>query len=131
MAKASKTQYVCTDCGHSAIRWQGQCICGSWNTLQEMRISEVSKSASTRAVQGYAGAGSNGAKKINDVKASETEKSLTGIGELDRVLSGGVTTGSVNIISGDPGAGKTTLLSDLVAKMSNSVASLYLSLIHI
>jgi DNA repair protein RadA/Sms len=98
--------------------------------MKEMRISEAGKgasrsSASGSASLGYAGATSQGAKKINDVKASEAKKSLTGIGELDRVLSGGVTTGSVNIISGDPGAGKTTLLSDLVAKMSNSMASLY------
>ena len=66
-----------------------------------------------------------GSKKINDVETTEAEKQLTGIGELDRVLCGGVTTGSVNIISGDPGAGKTTLLSDLVARMSKCTPSLY------
>ncbi len=123
MAKISKTQFVCTDCGHSTLRWQGQCICGSWNTMQEMRIAPSTTSKSK--VVGYAGGGSSGAKKINDVESVDAAKSLTGIGELDRVLSGGVTTGSVNIISGDPGAGKTTLLSDLIAKMSNRMASLY------
>ncbi len=130
MAKASKTQFVCTDCGHNTLRWQGQCICGSWNTMQEMRISAESsssraKSSSSNSIMGYAGAQSIGAKKINDVASVDAEKSLTGIGELDRVLSGGVTKGSVNIISGDPGAGKTTLLSDLVAKMSMRMPSLY------
>ena len=64
-----------------------------------------------------------GAKRVIDTPIAEL--GFTGIGELDRVLSGGVTTGSVNIISGDPGAGKTTLLSDLVAKMSTRMASLY------
>ncbi|MFT6736259.1 MAG: DNA repair protein RadA/Sms, partial [Kangiellaceae bacterium] len=112
MAKSSKTQFVCTDCGHNTLRWQGQCICGSWNTMQEMRISAESSSSRTKpsksnGVMGYAGAQGSGAKKINDVESTDAEKSLTGIGELDRVLSGGVTKGSVNIISGDPGAGKT------------------------
>lgn len=127
MAKASKTQFVCTDCGHSTARWQGQCICGAWNTMQEMRISPAAKLGAGQSVSslGYAGALSSGAKKIDEVESSDAQKSLTGIGELDRVLSGGVTTGSVNIISGDPGAGKTTLLSDLVAKMSMRMASLY------
>lgn len=95
--------------------------------MQEIRISSAtnSTSAASHSVLGYAGAQSTGAKKINDVESADAAKSLTGIGELDRVLSGGVTTGSVNIISGDPGAGKTTLLSDLIAKMSMKMASLY------
>lgn len=127
MAKAPKTQFVCTDCGHSTARWQGQCICGAWNTMQEIRISANTppSGSSARSTLGYAGALSSGAKKIDEVESVDAQKSLTGIGELDRVLSGGVTTGSVNIISGDPGAGKTTLLSDLVAKMSTRMASLY------
>ena len=127
MAKASKTQFVCTDCGHSTARWQGQCICGAWNTMQEMQISSVARANAGNASGslGYAGSVSVGAKKIDAVESMDAQKSLTGIGELDRVLSGGVTAGSVNIISGDPGAGKTTLLSDLVAKMSLRMASLY------
>jgi DNA repair protein RadA/Sms len=93
-----------------------------------MKISpNQSKSAtkSRTSSGGYAGGTGGGSKKINDVETTEAEKQLTGIGELDRVLCGGVTTGSVNIISGDPGAGKTTLLSDLVARMSQLMPSLY------
>lgn len=132
MAKAPKTQFVCTDCGHSEARWQGQCICGAWNTMQEMRLSASTAAKSTLGSKGvnghslgYAGGTHGSAQKINDVQAIDAQKSLSGIGELDRVLSGGITTGSVNIISGDPGAGKTTLLSDLVAKMSKRMAALY------
>ncbi|GGP42735.1 DNA repair protein RadA [Shewanella saliphila] len=125
MAKAPKMAFVCDDCGMDYPRWQGQCRCGAWNTLVEVRLSAAKTSASRPAVLGYAGAAGGGAKKLNDVESVEAEKRLTGIGELDRVLSGGLTTGSVNIISGDPGAGKTTLLSDLVARMSQSTASLY------
>ncbi len=128
MAKPAKLAFVCTDCGMDYPRWQGQCRCGAWNTLAEIKIpSSKSNSPLNKrtATNGYAGGTGGGSKKINDVITTETEKQLTGIGELDRVLCGGVTTGSVNIISGDPGAGKTTLLSDLVARMSQIMPSLY------
>jgi len=127
MAKAAKIEFVCTECGMNYQRWQGQCRCGAWNTLAEFKPSagQSKKAAARSVVGGYAGGVGGGSKKINDITTTEAEKQLTGIGELDRVLSGGVTTGSVNIISGDPGAGKTTLLSDLVARMSQRMPSLY------
>lgn len=127
MAKAAKVEFVCTECGMNYQRWQGQCRCGAWNTLAEFKPSagQSKKVAARASVGGYAGGIGGGSKKINEVATSEAEKQLTEIGELDRVLSGGVTTGSVNIISGDPGAGKTTLLSDLVARMSQRMPSLY------
>ncbi|MEW6994382.1 DNA repair protein RadA [Colwelliaceae bacterium MEBiC 14330] len=126
MAKAAKIEFVCTDCGMNYAQWQGQCRCGAWNTLVEMKVPSAKTSKSRQQVTaGYAGITGGGSKKINEIQASEVEKHLSGIGELDRVLCGGVTTGSVNIISGDPGAGKTTLLSDLVARMSQTKASLY------
>lgn len=126
MAK-KKVAYVCTDCGSEHAQWQGQCKdCNEWNTLKEISLSPAkSESKSSGRVAGYAGLGGGGAKKINEIASVDAEKQPTGIGELDRVLCGGVTTGSVNIISGDPGAGKTTLLSDLVARMSQRMASLY------
>ncbi len=128
MSKASKLEFFCTECGMNYPRWQGQCRCGAWNTLAEMKVSahQSKKTVTNKAsVGGYAGGIGGGSKKINEIESTEAEKQLTGIGELDRVLCGGVTTGSVNIISGDPGAGKTTLLSDLVARMSKTKASLY------
>ncbi|MEC8208586.1 MAG: DNA repair protein RadA, partial [Pseudomonadota bacterium] len=127
MAKSAKIEFVCTECGMNYQRWQGQCKCGAWNTLAEFKPSagQSKQAASRAAIAGYAGNVGGGSKKINEVATTEAEKRLTEIGELDRVLSGGVTTGSVNIISGDPGAGKTTLLSDLVARMSKVMPSLY------
>ncbi|SEK33442.1 DNA repair protein RadA/Sms [Colwellia chukchiensis] len=128
MAKLAKIEFVCSDCGMNYPRWQGQCRCGAWNTLAEIKIpasQQKSASKSRLSTAGYAGIAGGGSKKINDVAATEAEKQLTGIGELDRVLCGGVTMGSVNIISGDPGAGKTTLLSDLIARMSKLTPSLY------
>ncbi|MGB2741961.1 MAG: DNA repair protein RadA [Cognaticolwellia sp.] len=128
MAKIAKLEFVCTDCGMNYPRWQGQCRCGAWNTLAEMKIPASQSKSPTKSrtsTNGYAGGIGGGSKKINEIESTEAEKQLTGIGELDRVLCGGVTTGSVNIISGDPGAGKTTLLSDLVARMSKLTPSLY------
>lgn len=129
MAKI-KTAYICNDCGQDFPRWQGQCRCGAWNTLVEMKLSSnkiavgANKSISVSG-SGYAGVSSSGSKKLAEVESVEAQKVLTGIGELDRVLSGGLTSGSVNIISGDPGAGKTTLLSDLVSRQSQLMPSLY------
>ena len=130
MAKAAKRAYVCSDCGMDFARWQGQCSgCKSWNTITEFTIpntkSGLTSSSARSSIGGYAGVVGGGSKKLNEVETVEAEKMLTGIGELDRVLCGGLTTGSVNIISGDPGAGKTTLLSDLVSRMSQLMPSLY------
>lgn len=127
MAKAPKMAFVCNECGLDFPRWQGQCRCGAWNSLVEIKLSpsKSTAGAARSSVAGYAGAVGGGAKKLSEVEEIEAQKRLTQIGELDRVLSGGLTTGSVNIISGDPGAGKTTLLSELVAKMSHDMASLY------
>ncbi len=123
MAK-NKTAYVCNECGQDFPRWQGQCsACQEWNTISELKISTVKPTTATSA--GYAGAVGGGSKKLTEIEEVEAQKRLTGIGELDRVLCGGLTTGSVNIISGDPGAGKTTLLSDLVSRMSQLMPSLY------
>lgn len=124
MAKR-KTAFVCESCGADYARWQGQCECGEWNTLKEVTFSPVSKQKGSRSSQGYAGAVTDGALTIDKISASQAPKMTSNIGELDRVLSGGITVGSVNIISGDPGAGKTTLLSDLMAKMSTKMQCLY------
>ena len=126
MAKP-KITFVCNDCGSDFPRWMGQCTdCKAWNTLVEMKISpSKAKAANNKSLSGYAGGIGGGSKKINEIESLDAEKRPSGIGELDRVLCGGVTKGSVNIISGDPGAGKTTLLSDLVARMSADTASLY------
>ncbi|MBE8168782.1 MAG: DNA repair protein RadA, partial [Shewanella sp.] len=123
MAKV-KTAFVCNECGQDFPRWQGQCTaCKEWNTISELKISANKPARSS--ISGYAGEVGGGAKKLGEITGVDAEKMLTGIGELDRVLCGGLTSGSVNIISGDPGAGKTTLLSALVALMSQLMPSLY------
>lgn len=124
MAKR-KLGFVCEDCGAEYARWQGQCACGAWNTLKEFTLSESKAVHKGSSQKGYAGSTGGGAQKITQISATQAQQYPSQIGELDRVLCGGITKGSVNIISGDPGAGKTTLLSDLIARMSKQYASLY------
>ncbi|MDK9795082.1 DNA repair protein RadA [Vibrio sp. D431a] len=131
MAKAKKS-YVCNECGMDFARWQGQCnSCGSWNTISEIvltnnnSVSAKLNDALGGRQGGYAGGGSTKAKTIDEIDLDEIIKYKTGQPELDRVLGGGVTAGSIVLISGDPGAGKTTLLTQVVHYMHKSLPSMY------
>ena len=103
MAK-SQTVHVCSSCGHEAARWHGQCPgCEEWNTLVEQRAAASPKGGTARA------AGRPVA--LKDLTSSEGSRITTGIGELDRVLGGGLVPGSVVLLGGAPGIGKSTLTS--------------------
>ncbi|MGK2953748.1 MAG: DNA repair protein RadA, partial [Thiobacillus sp.] len=108
MAK-TKTIYTCTECGGQSPKWQGQCpACNAWNTLVET-IAESDKPrfaslAATSTVQ-----------MLHEVEGSEESRIATDIGELDRVLGGGLVPGGVTLIGGDPGIGKSTLLLQAMA----------------
>ncbi len=130
MAKA-KTAYVCADCGASFNKWQGQCSeCGAWNTLSEFVI-EPAGAAAKGVVRntGYAGAMMDAAKIMPLKQVSQTEevRVTTGIGELDRVLGGGLVEGSVVLVGGDPGIGKSTLLLQALASMGTRLPALYVT----
>lgn len=105
MAK-NRIEHVCTDCGTTHSKWAGQCSgCGQWNTL----VEEVS----VAAVPTIAPAGP--AARIGDVDPHTSTPRPTSIGELDRVLGGGLVPGSVTLLGGEPGIGKSTLLLQLMA----------------
>ncbi len=107
MAK-TRVEHVCTDCGASHPKWSGQCAsCGQWNTL----VEELS-SASTAPVIAPA---SSPVQPIGDVDPQSSVPQPTGIGELDRVLGGGIVGGAVTLLGGEPGIGKSTLLLQLLA----------------
>lgn len=116
MAKA-KVQYLCSECGAISIKWSGQCPdCASWNTLLEEPVEETQTNNSIRfkshletpaAVQ-----------RLDDVDISEASRQSTGIAELDRVLGGGLVSGSVILIGGDPGIGKSTVLIQALSSIS-------------
>ncbi len=106
MAK-EKTSYVCTECGGSSARWLGKCPqCDAWNTL----IETVAESAAPAKNRFASLAKTSAVAALADIEASEVDRTATGIGELDRVLGGGIVEGGVVLIGGDPGIGKSTLL---------------------
>jgi DNA repair protein RadA/Sms len=107
MAKVA-TKHVCQACGASFAKWVGRCTeCGAWNTVSEETIREVSRSVATaRAVP------------LSEVSADEFARVPTGIGELDRILGGGVVLGGVTLVGGDPGIGKSTLLMQALSALA-------------
>jgi DNA repair protein RadA/Sms len=121
MAKA-KTVYTCTECGGQTLKWQGQCPhCTAWNTLVET-IAEKAAGSRYQSV-----AESSKLQKLGEVDAREEPRRPTGIGELDRVLGGGLVTGAVVLLGGDPGIGKSTLLLQALAIMGASCNAIYVS----
>src|SRR5580693_936833 len=110
MARA-QTVHICSQCGLSSAQWHGQCPgCEAWNTLVEERSGggDVARNGMTR---GRPGARTHGAPLVplSQVAAAPVARLQTGIGELDRVLGGGLVPGSLVLLGGSPGIGKSTL----------------------
>ena len=103
-----KTLYSCNDCGGTTPKWQGKCPhCGAWNTL----IETVAESPAGAGRNRFASlAPTSAVAVLADIEAADVARTPTGIGELDRVLGGGIVEGGVVLIGGDPGIGKSTLL---------------------
>ncbi|HEY5662677.1 MAG TPA: DNA repair protein RadA [Ilumatobacter sp.] len=103
----NRIEHVCTDCGTSHPKWAGQCSgCGQWNTLVEEFASAAPAVIAPAAAP---------ARPITDIDPLVSRPVATGLGELDRVLGGGVVPGSVTLLGGEPGVGKSTLLLQLLA----------------
>ena len=116
MAK-EKTLYVCSECGGTSAKWLGKCpSCGEWNTLIEQVAAPASGTSNNRysAPQFTALAGTGEIAILSEIEATDTDRTSTGIDELDRVLGGGIVPGGVTLIGGDPGIGKSTLLLQAV-----------------
>jgi DNA repair protein RadA/Sms len=110
--------HVCADCGTGHPKWSGQCSgCGAWNTL----VEEIEAPAAGVAVPMAMAELS----LLHDIDALLAQPQPTGIGELDRVLDGGLVPGSVTLLGGEPGIGKSTLLLQLLAWWPGS--TLYIS----
>lgn len=119
MSKA-KTTYVCQHCGTQHPKWSGQCSdCGEWNALVEEKIDAImAKGRPTPSKGGgYAGQAAP-ITRLDQVKMSRESRLSTGINEFDRVLGGGLVTGSVVLIGGDPGIGKSTILLQTATYMA-------------
>jgi DNA repair protein RadA/Sms len=115
----SKRQFQCIACGYATLQWSGQCGgCGAWNTLEETVIESVPAAAAARP---------GAPKRLSEVAAERETRTATGIGELDRVLGGGLVAGSVTLLGGDPGIGKSTLLIQTLANLGDRLRCLYIS----
>ena len=133
MAKTAtrKTAYVCNECGAEFSKWQGQCgECGVWNTRREVVVESASAAKGVAASRRSSWAGATDAPKVTalkDVRHHEDARASTGIGELDRVLGGGLVHGSVVLVGGDPGIGKSTLLLQAVTQLASTMPGLYVT----
>ena len=124
MAKA-KIQYTCTECGGVSSKWAGKCpACGQWNTLVEM-VVESSANRFSANRQGIAQTAP--VLSLADIDAIDVPRFQSGISEFDRVLGGGLVSGGVVLIGGDPGIGKSTLLLQTLVNLARVKNVLYVS----
>jgi len=106
----SASKFVCSNCGFESPKWAGKCEgCGEWNTLVET-VMEQKKSSFGGKASGVRPI------RLSEVKSRKIDRDKTNIGELDRVLGGGLVPGSVVFLAGEPGIGKSTLLTQLALK---------------
>ncbi|MBQ9016327.1 MAG: DNA repair protein RadA [Firmicutes bacterium] len=137
MAKKAKTVYVCQECGYESSKWMGQCICGAWNSMVEEKIVPVSAEDPRRRTSGSRSGPASGIglpdhagrpAKLSEIRSGEAQRIDTGIGELNRVLGGGLVPGSLTLISGEPGIGKSTIIIQAASHIARSQGTvLYVS----
>ena len=125
MLKNKKNVYFCQECGYESAKWMGQCPgCKAWNTFVEETVS------AKKPASGTTGRTEKRQEPVilRDISLSEDERQTTKIGELDRVLGGGIVPGSLVLVGGDPGIGKSTLLLQVCRNLAErQVSVLYIS----
>ncbi len=117
----SKVVYICSECGYESAKWIGKCPdCGGWNTFAEdvVAVSPTSK----KVAQSYAAP-----VKLSTVDTTKDPRIICGIGELDRVLGGGIVRGSLVLVGGEPGIGKSTILLQLIKSLEKNTKFFYVS----
>lgn len=127
MAKV-KTRYKCRNCGYISASYLGRCPnCGAWNQFEEetQEIKKVSTKATASRLMTKVG--NNDPVKLNEVKAEKEKRIVTPFEELNRVLGGGIVSGSLVLIGGDPGIGKSTLMLQITGALAKEHTVLYVS----
>src|SRR5512139_967863 len=118
-APKAKTVYACAECGHTSPKWLGQCpACRQWNTMQEESAAPESRGGAPR---GWGLATTAKPIRLKDLEACDEERQRTGIGELDRVLGGGIVPGALVLLGGDPGIGKSTLVLAALDRLARAL----------
>ena len=124
MATKKKTVWLCTECGYDAPKWAGKCpSCGAWNTMVEQTV-EPERSGSRASSRPL---GRTKPVYLSEISGDEDARFTTGIGELDRVLGGGMVRGSLVLVSGEPGIGKSTLLLQACDSLCGQTPVLYIT----
>jgi DNA repair protein RadA/Sms len=123
MTQKTKSSFVCQNCGYTASKWIGKCPdCGEWNSLMEERVSVSSGGHGM-----FRNLGNRTPVTFGEIASPEQIRFSSGIAEFDRVLGGGIVSGSLILIGGDPGIGKSTLILQAAARMQRSGVVLYIS----
>ena len=123
MAK-SKTIFVCNECGYESAKWLGKCpACNAWNSFYEEKLVKEKDGSfiSDKKTK------SSKPTTLNSIEGKEATRTSTGVGELDRVLGGGLVKGSLVLLGGEPGIGKSTLILQICDKMQGEGKVLYVS----
>lgn len=118
-----KKVYNCTNCGAQFPKWSGRCLeCGAWSTLtEELSDSQTIRKEETKKIAGA------DILDLRTIKSIKSQRLLSGLPEIDRVLGGGVLPGSLLLLSGEPGIGKSTLAAQLANALSKNNQVLYVS----
>ncbi len=125
----TKLLYICSDCGYESAKWMGRCpSCGAWNKMEEQQPEPASTPMTGPLRRSTVSAPSAPAKTLLQIEEAQEERARCGIEEFDRVLGGGIVSGSLVLIGGDPGIGKSTLLLQVSARLAQQGARvLYVS----
>ena len=127
MSRKKRTRYVCSNCGWESSQWLGACgSCSRWNTLEEFHIPENDGQKTHKARLPATGKTAMKPVTLDEIPVSEADRTVTGMGELDRVLGGGMMPGSFILLGGDPGIGKSTLALQWASLLSGQ-KTLYVS----
>lgn len=116
MAKGKqKTMFFCKECGFESPKWLGQCPgCKEWDSFVEEPVVKTAAGRSVTVTE------HREPSKLSEIVTNDEVRTLTGIGELDRVLGGGIVTGSLVLVGGDPGIGKSTLLLQMCKQLAEA-----------
>lgn len=116
MAKGKqKTTFFCKECGFESPKWLGQCPgCKEWDSFVEEPVVKTAAGRSVTVTE------QREPSKLSEIVTNDEVRTLTGIGELDRVLGGGIVTGSLVLVGGDPGIGKSTLLLQMCKQLAEA-----------
>ena len=110
-AKEAKTTWFCTNCGTESPKWVGRCPgCGEWNTMVEERVATGAKKGRSGGARKGSLSPSSAPVAVSKIEAAHEERIRMPSAELNRVLGGGLVTGSIILIGGEPGIGKSTLV---------------------